>query len=408
MKVESDISSPLKIGSMIFTSLAGAGGYPIFTYQLLTRLAQRGHQVDLYITHREYRKRRGFYRKMPFSVRPLPFRTHNLLRFAPFALRAYLAYQNAVRRYDVWQIVGSYPAGYVASSLSGRVPLVLRTHGEDIQKDAALNYGLRLDARIERIIKGTVHKMDRLVALSESIAECYRELGVTDGKIVEIPNGVDVERFKGGLDGKVKTRQKWGLPMDRPLVLTVGRNHPKKGYAIIPEVARILKANGASFLWLVVGDNTDQLDPLIERSGVAEVVRTQGEIGVADSDDHTHQLRIPSDGIVGLYQCADIFAFPTLLEGFPRVLIEAMAAGLPMVTTDAPGCKEVVSHEDTGLVAQSGNVEEFASHLYRLLQDGGLRERLKDNANRHVRRYDWEVVTRSYEELYRSLLPQGR
>ncbi len=363
-------------------------------------MGQRGHRVHLYLPHEEFRKNRDFYRNMPFDVSPLPLQTYRLLKYAPRILRAFIYLQNTMRNYDVWQIVGAYPAGHVATSLSGRVPLVLRTYGDDIQKDPELNYGLRLDPRLERAIKRAVNAADRVVALTDTVTRCYIDLDVSREKIVEIPNGVDVARFRKPAD-TASIRQRWGIPADRPLVLTVGRNHRKKGFSIIPQVMSMARSLGASFYWLVVGKDTDELVPEIQRLGLGDSVGTVDEIDVVGGSDG--RLEMPSDELIGLYKSADIFAFPSLLETFGRVIIEAMAAGVPVVTTDAPGCKDVVPDGRVGMIAKAGDASEFANHLYKLTRDAGLRRRLTQAGYRHVEKYDWDNITTSYELVYQEL-----
>ena len=395
---------PLKIASMIFGSLTRVGGYQVFTYNLLERLARRGNDVTLYVAREEYTQHSSFYQRLLFAVRPLFFRTRTLARYFPRGLELFLSYQHAVNRYDVWQIVGSYPAGYLASSLSGKVPLVLRTHGDDLQRETDLSYGLRLDPRLDRMIRHTAHKMDRVVAMTETMADCYREMNVPDTKIVEIPNGVDTRRFRVASD-KMKTRRMWNIPEDRPLLLTVGRNHRKKGFSAIPEVAQSLKSRGVPFFWLVIGHETELLDPLITQAGVSDVVRTEREIGISrGSDNGAEPPSVPDERLIQLYQCADVFLYPSHLEGFPRVIIEAMAAGVPVVTTDAPGCRDVVRHGHTGLLAKPNDIEGFSTHIQSLIEDSALRHRLIERGVQHCQRYDWDVVVDSYEGLYRSLI----
>ncbi|MBC8484918.1 MAG: glycosyltransferase family 4 protein, partial [Bacteroidetes bacterium] len=334
------------------------GGAQVFTYNLLNALIERGHQVDLYISSIEYRKHRSFYSKTLFNVKPLFFQTDRLATHFPIILATCLHYITRRHKYDIWQIIGAYPAGYLVSSLSGKVPLVLRTHGDDIQKDKGLKYGLRLDPRREAIIQKTLTKMDKLVALSKSITECYYELGISENKIIEIPHGIDLNQFQ--IDVNVlEIRKKWKLPTDKPLLLTVGRYHPKKGYNIIPKVARMLKDSGLSFFWLIIGYDTEKLLPLIMDEQVDDVVRTEREIGISNMDVMQSILKLPDDELVYLYQAADIFVFPSLLESFGRVLLEAMAAGLPIVSTDAPGCRDVIQHEHTGLLAKRGDINDL-------------------------------------------------
>ena len=392
----------LRIGSLIFGSLTKVGGYQVFTYNLLRRLAERGNTVILFVPGGDRSRNAGFYDRLPFDVRSLPRPSDKLARHLPVVLRSYLRFQNMRNRFDVWQIVGSYPAAYVASTLAGKVPLVLRTHGDDIQKDIELDYGLRLDPRIEPIIRTTLSRMDRVVALTETIAENYRELEVEPDRIVEVPNGVDCARFAGASD-RTATRLAWQVPVESTLLLTVGRYHRKKGYDAIPRIARMLKERGLSFVWLVVGAGTDQIDPAIQRERVTDVLHTRPAVQVSPSTDG-HAPRVPDDKLVQLYQAADIFVFPSLLEGFPRVLVEAMAAGLPIVTTDAPGCREVVEHSRTAMVGPAGDAEETASLVQELVEEEGLRRRLADNALAKAREYDWDIVVDKYEELYRSMV----
>jgi glycosyltransferase involved in cell wall biosynthesis len=243
--------------------------------------------------------------------------------------------------------------------------------------------------------------MDRVVAMTQTIADCYRDLDVPESKIVEIPNGVEIDRFAAPSDGPA-TRRRWGLPLDAPLLLTVGRYHPKKGYATIPKIARVLKERGVPFFWQVIGGNTDRIAPLIEQAGVGDVVGTADEIGVSAEDNGIPV--IPDKKLVEMYQCADIFVFPSRLEGFPRVLIEAMAAGMAVVTTDAPGCMEVVQDGVTALVSDPDDVEGMASHIQTLIEDESLRKRLVANGLRHAKQFDWDTIIDSYERLYESVL----
>ena len=335
-------------------------------------------------------------------VKPLFWRTFTLVRRSPWVLKAFLRYVNAVERYDIWQIVGSHPAGFLASSLSGKVPLVLRTHGDDIQKCAALNYGLRLNPVLDRQIRYTCHRMDRVVAITKSITECYRELEVSESNIVEIPNGVDIDHLQAPHDNAA-TRKELNIPNDMLMLLTVGRYHPKKGFAHIPAIARRLKGKGISFTWLVVGGQTQELVPIIEEAGVGDVVSTLEEIGVSRSAGKGTRIALPDERLVRIYQCADVFVYPSLLESFGRVLIEAMAAGLPVVTTDAPGCRDVVQDDVTGLLSSPHDIEGMATNIERVVKDTELAKRLRIEGVAHSQRYDWSLVIDAYEQLYRGL-----
>ena len=101
-----------------------------------------------------------------------------------------------------------------------------------------------------------------------------------------------------------------------------------------------------------------------------------------------------------MYQAADIFAFPSLLETFGMVQLEAMAAGTAVISTDAPGCKDVINNEINGLQARAGDIDHFVYQLKRLLNDEYLREKLIKNALEFVEDYKWETIAKNYERLF--------
>jgi glycosyltransferase involved in cell wall biosynthesis len=95
-----------------------------------------------------------------------------------------------------------------------------------------------------------------------------------------------------------------------------------------------------------------------------------------------------------------MLVLPSLAEGFGLVLIEAMAAGVPVVATDAPGIRDVVVHERTGLLVPVAAPEALAGAIARLIDDAALRRRLIDNALREVRgRFAWPAVLRQYRDV---------
>ena len=157
-------------------------------------------------------------------MKSFPAPSDKLARYFPLLLKLFVRIQQAINRFDIWQIIGSYPAAYIVSTLSGKVPLVLRAHGDDIQKHEGLGYGLRLDKRKEALITETVQKMDKLIALNSTISDSFMELEVPYKSISEIPNGVDTKRFSTSSD-IYKTRQEWDVPANKTLLLTVGRFH---------------------------------------------------------------------------------------------------------------------------------------------------------------------------------------
>jgi glycosyltransferase involved in cell wall biosynthesis len=283
-----------------------------------------------------------------------------------------------------------------------KIPCVLRCCGEDIQKYPEIGYGYRLDDKIDSLAKRKYPLFDGFVALTPSVKEEYTALGIPEKKIRIIPNGVNSAKFAEirKTSDKAAVRRKYGLSKNKLLILTVGRYHPKKGFDDIPGIAKILTGRNIDFNWAVVGKKCGQIAvkfPDCASQGIKTIenfAKSGGEV-----------FSLPSAELIELYCAADIFVLPTLIETFGMVLVEAMAAGLPIVTTDAPGVRDVISDGVNGLKAPVGNSELIADMIYTLIKDPGLSGRLSENSIRQSTDfYDWKLVTGKYILLYENIL----
>jgi len=151
-----------------------------------------------------------------------------------------------------------------------------------------------------------------------------------------------------------------------PVILCVGRLIRSKGILELIEAAKLMRGRGLRFELQLVGD----IDPRNPTSLSADDLQKIQNEGVAN------WLGKRSD-VPALLKSANIFCLPTYYrEGMPRSLIEASAAGLPIVTSDVPGCREVVAHEVNGFLVPPRDVSALAEKLGRLIQSSELRERM--------------------------------
>ena len=396
----------MKIAILTASFLPKVGGAQVFAYNAARQLAVSGNEVHVYVPAENYAALGPQFRDM---LRPLPKKFYGIVRRIPvlglYWAQRFLRRRQAAEDYDVWLVIVTFPSGYVATCLKGRVPIVLRASGEDIQKSVDLNYGLRLDPSEEARISRTIQSYDKLAALTQSVRIDFMDLGVSDESIEIIPNGVDLEWFLANRD-KAEIRAELGWPQDRPVILTTGRNHRKKGYDLIPAIADKLRDRGLLFRWYVVGTGADRIDEEIRSRGLTDFVITHEEVGVAESPGR--EWRFPDRSLVSMYQAADVYAFPSLMETFGMVQLEAMAAGAAVVSTDAPGCRDVVIHEQNGLQAHAGDVDSFTVQLGRLLEDPALREELSEKGKVWVQDYSWTNVASQYEAVFTTLIDDHR
>lgn len=221
------------------------------------------------------------------------------------------------------------------------------------------------------------------VAISSHARQVMESIGVRPDKIVDIPNGVDLERFKKP-SGTFNLRNRFGLPDESLVILSVGRELWAKAYdkgiAAFAHVARQSK----HVHYVVLGRGTSKWCPLAAELGIkGRVTFCEGLYG---------------DELVGAYRQADIFFLPSIKELCPLVVPEAMAAGLPEVVTDVSGSQDMVHDGVNGFVVEPGSVEAMAAALERLILDEALRRRMGQAGLAESTRYGWDRISREYLE----------
>lgn len=203
-----------------------------------------------------------------------------------------------------------------------------------------------------------------------------------------VPYGVDVKTFHGAADAQA-ARRRFGLGADERLVLTVQRLYPRKGLGTFLDAAALIARKVPTTRFVVVGDGP-------ERSALA---RRVAELGLTPRVVFTGA--VPNAELPALYAAADVFAFHTLHEGLGIVLLEALAAGCPIVTTAAGGTLDIVRPEETGLLVPPGDAPAFAEAVVRVLGDRSLAETLRLRARRAAEReFDWDAVAARYLDVF--------
>jgi glycosyltransferase involved in cell wall biosynthesis len=231
---------------------------------------------------------------------------------------------------------------------------------------------------------------DRVVAVSDAVSdELIRSERLDPQRIIIIENGVDVARFK--VDPAPGLRDRLGLAADTLVVGGVGRLSLEKGFHHLVESIALVRRHGVSVDLVLAGDGP-------ERSRLERDVRTLGLEG------HAHFLGMQRDPRP-VYAALDMFALPSLEEGSPNALLEAMACGRAVVAARVGGVPEIVEHERSGLLVEPGSPAALAAALERLAVDPVLRRQLGHTAARRVReQFDISQMVAKHAALYRDLL----
>jgi glycosyltransferase involved in cell wall biosynthesis len=270
------------------------------------------------------------------------------------------------------------------------VPLILTCHGQLISGSKTADYFERVYSRIigRRIFKAA----DRIISLSSSDLNYISSFGVDSKKISILPNAIDPEElfkmdsvsfeannpknsFLQGLNGK-------------RIIMFVGPVIQRKGVKyLIKSIPKVLENTGDDSVFVLVGGG--------EFLNQARQLTTEMQI-----NDHViFTGRLTEEELVETYRCADLFVLPSLSEGLPTSILEAMYFGVPVVATDIPGVKD--HFNGVALLIPPKNEDRLAEAMVKLLDDGELRGRLSKAGEVLVKgRYTWDVVARGYEKIY--------
>lgn len=248
-----------------------------------------------------------------------------------------------------------------------------------------------------RILRKVDSLTCRFVTRFHSVSDCVRDvncrhLGVSPTKVTVIPRGRDGDHYeKASSIESARLRQALGLEKADPVILNVGRLMSAKNQVALIEAASLLRKSYPNAVLLIAGQGPlrDSLETSVNEQGLERSVRLLG-----------HRADVPL--LLGL---ADVFAFPSLHEGQPGALLEAMLAGLPIVASDIPMHRELIEHGKTGLLVPANDPGAIADGILTLAGDPATTRKLGETAQTIARqRFDIHNVVRETEEFYRMVV----
>jgi glycosyltransferase involved in cell wall biosynthesis len=385
----------MKIAHIIPHHLGLMGGLQIFVHNIAKQQVKNGHEV--YVLTHSYPGKSSDY---PYKIIKIkqPKGISYLFYFYKLLAEIYLMILQKKYKFDIWQVNGGYPYGAILADFlkKNNIPSVLRCSGDDIQISYKYNYGVRRNPSINKLVEKNYYKFSKVVAITDTVANEYKELNIPPHKIEVIPNGVDFDRISNNIP-EFDIRKRHSISDNSKIILSVGRHHPKKNYFIIPEVIRYLLENNCDVYWIVIGKNPNTtFGPGFDKHIMDRII-------LIDEINYTESLSIevPSNELIGYYKQSDIFAFTSLLETFGIVLIEAMSANLPIICFNAPGVCDVMS-ENCGYVCELNNVDEFKIKTMKLLKDDNLY--FSQKSTERAQNYKWDAISKKYLMMYEKIV----
>ena len=391
---------------MISSFLPNMGGMEVGLHNIAIRLSALGFEPIVICPYSCAKGVRAKNWSFPYKIEPMPPKIFSFIEFWPYLgfriFNLYLLYLNKKYKFSFWHVTMAYPTGCAivsfAELVNNKIKFLIRCAGEDIQKFPEISYGMRLNPKIDRQITATLKKANNVVAITSDVRHEYELIGVDEEKIIDIPNGVDLKKFAKSID-RNDVRSSFGIGDEEFLILSVGRNHPKKNYITVLKIAENLLVRGkTNFKVLCVGKKCEELQADVSRLGLDKYIILKDAIETFENSEN--DLNLPADELVNIYKSADLFVFPSITETFGVAIVEAMASGLPVITGDSPGCRDVVGYGEWGLMCKPLDYEDFAENIIRFMNSSELRKKFQIKSQERAKFFDWDLIVSKYVSVY--------
>jgi glycosyltransferase involved in cell wall biosynthesis len=266
-----------------------------------------------------------------------------------------------------------------------KIPMVCTLHGmHDI---AVYHKKGKIFGKIYELFQVySFKKASILIAVSEETKNLYlKRYPWIKEKIIMIPVGIDIEKFKPM--NKMKVREKYGFSKSDKIIMYVGRLEKEKSLDSLLKAFKDVKTKVENVKLILVGDGREKeyLENVAKELKLKEV-RFMGAL------EHD---RIPE-----IMNCADLFILTSLYEGSPTVVKEALACGIPVVSTDVGDARDYVIDNKTGYLIKNHDYENISKLLIRCLEKG---ENMKENCVKIAQKYSWDKIAERTMEVYRNV-----
>jgi glycosyltransferase involved in cell wall biosynthesis len=275
-------------------------------------------------------------------------------------------------------------AGYVAHAVN-RTPILATCHLWF--EDSQTKWTYRLLAQVERRL---YKRLDHVVAVSDPIAQRLRSWGVASQRLTVISNGIAMDVPRATDTERRRLRTDFGIPQDAFVILNIGRLAEQKAQADLIEAAAVVRNTHPEVSLSILGEGhlRRPLEERIAALGLGDTVRILG------FKSNTHEY----------LAAADAFVLPSINEGLPIALLEAAAAGLPIVCTPVGAIPDLLAPGKSALFVPVHSVPDLAAAITRLVENPALGQSLGRQVRAAVeRQYSLDRMYRAYRDIYAAI-----
>lgn len=372
----------MKIGIVLYPTYGGSG---VVATELGKSLAKKGHEVH-FITYSQPVRLSGFrknvyYHEVAVSDYPLfeytPYETVLASKMVDVVKREHLDILHV--HYAIPHASAAYMAKMILAQQGVHIPFVTTLHGTDITL-------VGKDPSFEPVITFCLNESDAVTAVSKSLREdTYKHFNTTR-EIHVIPNFIHTKRM--AIEDIDDIRARYANPGEPLLCHISNFRKVKRVEDVLKVFARVNKRIPAKILMVGDGPERYKLEELCTMLGLCSRVKFIGKVRDTQA----------------VLEISDLFLLPSETESFGLAALEAMAVGVPVISSNTGGIPEVNVHGVTGFLSDVGDVDDMAKNALHILGDKDRLHEFKTNARKHSQNFNLDKVVSQYEGLYRTLL----
>ncbi len=231
---------------------------------------------------------------------------------------------------------------------------------------------------------------DRIIIVTESLKSKLLKMGISESKIITIHNAIDLDKYSYNTDGE-KVKTEFNIDASEKIVGTIGRLSKEKGYKYLLKTAKEVVRQYPNVKFIIVGEGSER----------ENLVKMSKELRIQDKVIFTGYRK----DIELFFSAFNVFVLPSLTEGLPNVILEALAFRKPVVATNVGGVGELVRHKETGWLTESANINGLFEGISFCLMNQTEAQQMARNGHKLIKeRFTVEQRVTKMEDLYREIL----
>ncbi len=374
----------MKIGIVCYPTYGGSG---VVATELGKALAVKGHEVHFISYAQPFRleffKENIFYHEVDISDYPL-------FDYKPYELALTGKLVDVVRyekldllhvHYAIPHASAAYMAKMILEAEGITIPYITTLHGTDITL-------VGKDRIFEPVITFSINQSDAVTAVSDSLRKETLEYFNVTKPIDVVHNFIEIETYQNISDPCF--RPFYAIDSERVITHISNFRKVKRIDDVVKTFALINKEVPSKLLLVGDGPERSHIENLCRDLGISKEVRFLGKLKTVEK----------------VLAVSDLFLLTSETESFGLSALEAMAAGVPVISTNTGGLPEVNIHGQTGYLSNVGDVEDMAKNALAILQDEATLKTFKANAYQQAKRFDIHAILPQYEAIYNRVLSQ--